>query len=791
MRLPTPLLLALGALLAFAVPRAATGQTLPATVPATLSDTTTRIHFDIPAQPIHQAIATLRQQTALRIDIDSVSLERTQSTAVTGSYTAAEALRQMLAGTGMTARFVDERTVTVVADAATRAQTLRPVEIVERPRAGYMTPRTRTATKTPTPLRDVPQAVSIVTRDLMRDLSMQGMADVVRYIPGVTMGQGEGNRDQMTIRGNNTTADFFVDGVRDDVQYFRDLYNVERIEALKGANAMMFGRGGGGGVLNRVTKEAEWDRSRELMLQGGSFDNRRASVDIGSGVTDNVAARFNGMAERSGMFRRGVTVERYGVNPTIAIATASRRTRVMLGYELFSDERTADRGIPSLNGRPVDTDISTFFGDPDASWADISSHVGTATVTHDFTDRVQIRNRTQFGGYRKFYQNVYPGAVTGDEVSIGAYNNRTHRQNLFNQTDLTLEARTGPIAHVLLVGAEVGRQQSDNRRLSGWFHDSTRNVSAPLDNPTISVPVTFRAIASDADNRVTGTVGSLYIQDQVTLSEHWQAVGGVRYERFDLLFDENRATLPDTTLRRVDYMLSPRVGLIFKPMEMLSFYGTHSISWLPSSGDQFASLTDVTQGMKPERFANYEAGAKWDATDRLALTTAVYRLDRTNTRAPDPNDPTKSVQTGSQRTSGFEISASGSITPAWEFIGAYANQSARITSRTTAALPGAKIPLVPRTTMSLWNRYQVIPRLGVGVGVVHRSAMFAAIDQAVTLPGYTDVDGAVFLTLGRTLWAQANIENIFDIDYYSTAHSNNNISPGSRRAVRVSVGTRF
>src|SRR5687768_1006079 len=220
---------------------------------------------------------------------------------------------------------------------------------------------------------------------------------------------------------------------------------------------MIFGRGGGGGVLNRVTKEAGWSPLHELTLQGGSFDARRATIDVGDGLTDAIAARINGMVESSGMFRRDVSLDRYGLNPTVTITPGDRRTRIALGYELFSDRRTADRGIPSFAGRPVAVDIGTFFGDPDASWSDLRAHTAMATVTHDASERVSIRNRTQLAAYDKFYQNVFPGAVNaaGDQVSIAAYNNLTERLNLFNQTDVTLEMTTGRVGHMLLVGGEL------------------------------------------------------------------------------------------------------------------------------------------------------------------------------------------------------------------------------------------------------------------------------------------------------------------------------------------------
>jgi catecholate siderophore receptor len=685
----------------------------------------------------------------------------------------------------------DPRAVQPAAADTTAVKTLRAVQVVAPRRSAYAAASaTTTATKTPTLLRDVPQSITTVSRRALTDLSMLSMADVVRLIPGVTMGQGEGHRDQPTIRGNSSTADFFVDGVRDDVQYFRDLYNVERVEALKGSNAMTFGRGGGGGVLNRVTKEPQWTPLREVALDGGSFDTKRASLDVGHGLSQAVASRFNGVFERSGVFRHGVALRRAGVNPSLTIAPGAQRTRLTLGYEYFTDHRTVDRGIPSFAGRPLDTDIATFFGDPAASHSDLRTHVAAATVTRELGAGLSIRNRTHYGYYDKFYQNVFPGAVNaaGDRVSITAYNSTTLRRNVFNQTDLTYDVRTGPVRHTLLVGVEAGRQATDNLRNTGYFDNTATSISAPVANPTISAPVTFRPSATDADNQVVNTVGSVYAQDQLTLSEHWQLIAGLRYERFDVRHHDNRT---GSRLRRVDGMISPRAGLVFKPVELLSLYASHSVSFLPSAGDQFSALTDVTKALEPERFTNYEVGAKWDVADRLALTAATYRLDRTRTSAPDPTQPGRVLQTGSQRTKGFELGASGSITPAWEIVAAYANQDAIITSTTAAAPAGARVPLVPRNTLSVWNRYQFARRWGVGLGVDHQSDMYAAIDNKVTLPSFVELDGALYLTLGHNIRAHAYLENLFGVTYYVTAHNNNNISPGSPRAIRVSIVSGF
>ncbi|HXG69629.1 MAG TPA: TonB-dependent siderophore receptor [Gemmatimonadaceae bacterium] len=654
----------------------------------------------------------------------------------------------------------------------------------------YLTGSTPSATKVLLPSRDVPQAMTLITGPQIADQGMQSMADVVRYVPGVTMGQGEGNRDQPTIRGNATTADFFVNGVRDDSQYFRDLYNVERVEAIKGPNAMIFGRGGGGGVLNRVTKEAEQVAQREITLQLGSFGNRRMTADVGAAVDESLAGRINVMHERSNLFRHAVALERTGVHPVVSIRSPSGRTRATTGFEYFRDRRTADRGIPSFGSAPLITHASTFFGSPGDSHSDARVRAAEATVSHLSAAGFSVRSHTRLAAHDKVYQNIYPGSVTADgaQVSILAYNDATVRRNVFSQFDLTFRAATGIFSHALLVGAEAGRQASDNYRETGFFNNSAPLVLAPVSHPTISTPVTFRQSATDADNRVVAAVGSVYAQDVIGIGDRIQLIAGARSEHFDLRLDNHRS---GTTLRRRDRMVSPRVGLVVKPGPLASLYASFSVSHLPASGDQFSSLTDLTKTLEPERFTNHEIGAKWDVADRVALSAAAYRLDRTNTRAPAPDDPTRIVQTGRQRATGYELGVSGAVSGNWEIAGGYASQRAIITSTTTSAPAGARVPLVPRATLSLWNKLLLSPAVSIGGGIVRQSEMFAAINNTVRLPAFTRLDGALFLRLSGHLRAQVNIENLLDAKYFATAHSNNNISPGSPRAVRASLTTAF
>ncbi len=652
----------------------------------------------------------------------------------------------------------------------------------------YHMDATSSSTRTLTSVLDIPQSITFVSQQQIKDQMMVSVADVVQYVPGITAHQGENNRDQLVIRGNSTSADFFLDGVRDDVQYYRDLYNLERVEALKGPNAMIFGRGGGGGVVNRVTKEAQFTPLREVTFLGGSFGERRLTGDFDQPLSRRIALRFNGMYEGSDSFRKYVDRSRFGVNPTLTFA-ATPNTTFRFAYEFLHDRRVADRGIPSFHGLPLDTDIATYFGNPEDSHVRADVHLGSFLVSHQ-AGSWSIQNRTLIGDYDRGYQNYVPGAVdaTGTRDSLSAYNNATQRRNMFNQTTVSTTVSTGRIRQIWMGGVEFGRQLTDNFRNTGFFNNTATTVLVDLVNPVIDTPVTFRQSPTDANNHLTTNLAAAFVQDQVWLTSRLQVVGGLRFDYFDLQYHNNRN---GDDLRRIDNLVSPRAGVVYKLFAPLSLYSSYTVSYLPSSGDQFSSLTNVTEQVKPERFNNYEFGLKWDIRRDLGVTAAVYRLDRTNTRSTDPNDPTRIVQTGRTRNDGFEVGWNGRVVRSWQIAGGYAYQDSSIAATTSSAPAGKQVAMVPHHTFSLWNKYQVVRRVGAGLGVIHRSDMFAAIDNSVLLPKYTRADAALFVTLTERVDLQANVENLLGATYYLNADGNNNISPGSSRSLRLALRARF
>jgi len=669
--------------------------------------------------------------------------------------------------------------------------------VVTGQRIEYGVKSTSTATKTTTDIKNIPQALTVVSSGQIADQQLRSISDLMNFVPGASYNSGEGNRDTIVLRGNSSTADFFIDGVRDDVQYFRDFYNVDRVEVLKGPNAMIFGRGGGGGIVNRVLKRPSLSPYRDFTASGDGWGGMRFTGDVDQPLSGNIGLRVDGLYEDSDSFRHHVDLKRYGINPTAALLVGPD-TRIDLSYEHFHDRRTADRGVPSLNGEPVRGFTRTFFGDPNDSFARASVDIATLAVEHRFSEGLTLRNRTMFGNYGKFYQNVFansavidpdgPNGPLGPSYALGAYNNRNDRKNLFSQTDLIWEGRLGGIDQTLLVGFEVGRQKSRNFRTTGSFPDG--NI-VPLTDPTVDADVVFAPLASDANNRVRANVAALYVQEQLRPASWIEIVAGIRYDSFKIDIDDLRPTSPGQFGRR-DKLWSPRIGLVFKPTGKLSVYSSYSRSYLPQSGDQFSSLTNVTEGLKPERFDNYEVGAKWEVLDGLLATAAVYQLDRTNTRATDPNDQTHTVLTGAQRSRGIELGLERSVTSRWLVSGGYAYQNAKVTSSTTACVSGdCQVPLVPHHSFSLWNKYELTKQLGLGLGVIAHSKSFATISNKVKLPAYARVDAAVFYKLPHGLEGQINIENLFGAHYFPTANADNNIAPGAPRTIRATVGYSF
>lgn len=667
------------------------------------------------------------------------------------------------------------------------AQDARTI-IVTGSATGYKADDTATATKTDTPLLDVPQSVSVVTRARIEDQALRSMADVLRYVPGTTVGQGEGNRDQITLRGQNTTADFFLDGVRDDVQYYRSLYNIERVEILKGPFALIFGRGGSGGIINRVQKSPVAD-ALQVSASGSAntFGAWDVAADVNAPLGENAALRVNGFYEDFDNHRDAFGGERYAINPYLAVDLG--QWKLGLSYEYVNDDRVTDRGIPSVltapgqPNRPVAGHRDTFVGVPGVNRAGLEAHIVKARLDGELAESLNWSTTVLYGDYDKYYTNVYAnGAATADNgtVALAAYTDPTRRENFIAQTNLLWDFAVGGIGNKVLIGLEHGDQHSTNQRRNGTLS----NASFDLANPVYPT-VTFGGLARDTVSDVQFL--SAYAQDQISIGAHFDVVIGLRYDRFRITGTDLIGT--PRPFARTDEKISPRAGLIFKPQENISIYASYSQSFLPRSGDQFLTMTASQASLEPEKFTNYEVGAKWDIRPDLNATLAVFQLDRTNATTPNPANVAETIVAGATRTKGVELALTGRILPGWQTSAAYTYQDATLKGN-----GAVRLAQVPEHQVAVWNRYDFNPMVGAGLGVIHQSSQFAAIRTAANttrLPAFTRVDAALYLKPSDRLELQLNVENLLNETYFADAHNNNNFSTGAPINARLTAKVKF
>jgi len=651
--------------------------------------------------------------------------------------------------------------------------------IVTAQRESYLEDDGSSATKTPTPLINVPQSVAVITEDQLEDQGTTQLRQALRFVPGVSLETGEGHRDEVFIRGQETTADFYLDGLRDDTQYYRALYNIERVEVLKGANALIFGRGAGGGAINRVAKMANIDSEfANFDAALGTFAQGSLAADINLPTSMTTGVRLNTTYERFDNDRDFYNGEFFGVSPSFT-AELGEDTRLTAIYSDDRNNQVTDRGVPSFNNLPLMGFDSAFFGADGFNNATSDVHIARVRLDHDFSEQLSVNASVQYAHYDKIYANILPRGTDGTTVELSGYEDFTTRENLIGQINLIWQGDTGGIGHTLLAGAEVISQDTANGRANVLFDDDgfgggASTVTSVALAQQISLPG-FGLTATIRSRQSELTTMSFYLQDQIELAQWLDVVAGIRYDEFRL---DTLDVLGNQPLSRDDNLWSPRFGVIVKPSEQISIYASYSESFLPQSGDQFLVLSNTTAAFEPEKFENIEAGIKWALMPELFFTAAIFRLDRSNTRAADPNNTGLTVLTGASRTEGVELSLAGSVTPDFHVNLGYTYMDGQITSDSTFGNAGARLQQLPEHQLGLWGRYDVSQQLGLGLGVIHQSDQFASFSNTAVLPGYTRVDAAVFFEVSDNVSLQLNIENLLDESYYSSAHGNNNIQPG-------------
>lgn len=647
------------------------------------------------------------------------------------------------------------------------------------------------ALKTPTPIIDVPQSLSITTAD---DISIRGfdsIGDIVDYTPGVSMSQGEGHRDAVVFRGVRSTADFFVDGVRDDVQYYRPLYNIEQVEILRGPNALLFGRGGAGGILNRVTKKGVIGEDfNGYQLSIDNFGGAEAAVDTNVVVNEDTAFRINAYYNTFKNHRDFSDGEGYGVNPTLKFQL-TEKTTLDVSYEYIDYDRSIDRGIPTANGKPVDALNDIVFGDPDLNKSEFETHSIRAMLQHEFSDTLKGIFTASYTNSDKLYQNFYAAdydEATPDQVTLDGYLDTTERQNLVVSGNLVSEFATGNIEHTLLFGAEFSDSSSENDRYNPEFDDGAggttdkrefdindRNVSGVGFNAGGLYAGAFTDLNDDTETDLT--VYSFYLQDEIKLSEELILVLGGRFDSFDINVTDNKPGGTDGS--QTDEEITPRAGIIYKPQENISIYASYSETFLPQSGEQFADLGD--EGLDPDEYTNLEAGVKWDFAQGYSLTAAIFEIEQDIVQ----DDGTGGSETLNNEITGFEAQFNGQITDQWSLTVGYSYLDGEADS-------GERPRELPEHMFSIWNHYQVTEKLGLGLGAIYQDDSKIK-DSAISpeLPDFFRVDAAAYYQISENLRLQVNIENLLDEEYYPSAHSTHQATVGAPLNATLQIVGRF
>lgn len=664
----------------------------------------------------------------------------------------------------------------------------------------YNPPTAVSATKIEAPLRDIPQTVNVVPQQLLRDQAAQSMESVMKSVPGIGLSHGDGQRDQVTIRGFSAIADQFVDGIRDDALYFRDLSNIEQVEVVKGPASVLYGRGSSGGLINRITKKPGIDKS-EVTVSAGSWDHKRGEFDLARTFGDSgVAFRVTGAVERSGGYRDEQFLNRDAIAPSLSLKLGAN-TDLLLQAEHLSDRRVTDFGIPAFNGKPVDVSASRYYGAADAENMDYSQARVTAygfTLNHRFNDSLSLRNAFRHYEYELNRNNTLVGAVneTARTVNLNRSNVYRDEDGFFNQTELTQKLNTGGIKHQILYGVEIGKQDKDQL----FRTQNNIRTGIPLFGYVApSVPFTVTT-APSTDNKGILKVASAYVQDLVTFSEQWKMLTGVRYDRFEQETQERRVGQRD--LQRTDKEWSPRIGLVYQPTTTQSYYVSYSKSFQPSA--ESFPLAATNAEIAPEKTDNKEIGAKFDFLDGAVSTTAsLFQIERTNIKFTDPVTNTL-VPVGKQRTNGLELTLTGDLSNGWNVWAGYAYLDAEVTdspavdnSDNRAAYKGVPVEgkrptLTPKHSANLWVTKSFAERYRAGMGVNYVDSRFANAGNTIKLPGYTTVDAMVGYKLAQ-LDLQLNINNLFDRDYIVSGHGSapNLNLPGAPRNVMLTARYNF
>ena len=637
--------------------------------------------------------------------------------------------------------------------------------------------------KTSMPTRDIPQSLSIMTSDQIKAQGLKSIGDIIDYTPGVNTSQGEGHRDAAVIRGVRTTQDFYRDGIRDDVQYYRPLYNIDQIEVLRGPNALISGFGGAYGIINRVSKKGVIGESFNTISGSiDTFGETNVQLDSNYEIGADQAFRINMFGESLENHRDYYYGDSFGVNPTMKYVLGDGST-LDLSYEYLNQERFIDRGIPTgSDGKPVESLKDFVFGDPTENFSTHEAHIFKAIYEHELTDSLNGRLTFSHSDHDKLYQNLYASSydAVANTVKLDGYVDTTQRETTTFSYQVNGEFEMGDIVHNLIAGLEFIETSNNNDRYNA---DWTPDDNADADTETFSISrlmvnrnsgvntsgnTTVNNYTTSLNDKTLGdlSVVSAFLLDEIELTDSLDLVLGVRFDKmdYDVQDVKNGANYTDS-----DDTISPRAGLIFDVMENTSIYASYSESYQQIKGDQYASLNAYDNKSDPNTFENTEFGVKYDLPNGLSFTAAFFNVEANK---PQTDDNGATFYKEKSDVSGFELQLLGALTDKWYLSASYTSLDAESSS-------GGRLREAPEDMFSIWNNYLLSDRLAVNLGVIYQGESQIKSSATPILPDYTRLDVGATYALTDNTRLQVNIENLTDELYFPNSHSTHQASVGA------------
>ena len=659
-----------------------------------------------------------------------------------------------------------------IGHAQNNAQELSPLSVVG---SKSDAPTLSSGMKTSMPAKDIPQSLSIMTSEQIKAQGLKSIGDVIDYTPGVNTSQGEGHRDAAVIRGVRTTQDFYRDGIRDDVQYYRPLYNIDQVEVLRGPNALLSGFGGAYGIINRVSKKGVIGESFNTVSGSiDTFGETNVQLDSNYEIGKNQAFRINMFGENLENHRDYYYGDSFGVNPTMKYLLGDGST-LDLSYEYLNQERFIDRGIPTgSDGKPVESLKDFVFGDPTENYSTHEAHIFKAIYEHELTDSLSGRLSVSHSDHDKLYQNFYASSydAAAGSVKLDGYLDTTQRETTTLSYQVNGEFEMGDIVHNLIAGIEFIETSNDNDRYNAdWTPDD--NSEADTETFTISRLMVNRGSGVNSSGNTTvnnyttsindKTLGDLsivsaYLLDEIELTDSLDLVLGVRFDKmdYDVKDVKNSANYTDS-----DDTISPRAGIVFDVTDNTSLYASYSESYQQIKGDQYASLNAYDNKSDPNTFENTEFGVKYDLPNGLSFSAAFFNVEANK---PQTNDNGATFYKEKSDVSGFELQILGALTDKWYLSAGYTNLDAESST-------GGRLREAPEDMFSIWNNYLLSDRLGVNLGVIYQGESQIGSSATPILPDYTRVDLGANYALTDNISLKVNIENLTDELYFPNSHS--------------------